>query len=212
MILVLFGHNLFNHHPTVMISQYPGIDRLRFFLRKSRLIYLLDEYSAALLEKYRPSRRQPVDFRPPGRWMAYRASLANMADQARRRGIRLALCTVPGNLQFPPLDPDSVRWDPEFLETKYLYLTGQRKAAVRKFQLLLSRRPEAWWNFQLGEWLYQAGRYSQARAHLMAARDEDAMLQRATSGLGKGGVLAGFRQVLLRNRASWNPGLGELLG
>jgi len=172
-IVLLFGHNLFNYHPMVALSPYPGVDSLRFLFLKSRLLSLLAEHLSW--------RKQSYEFRIPGRWIAFRECLSKMADEARRRGVRLALCTVPGNLHFPPLAEDSTRWAPEFLETKYLYLTGQKESAMRKCRLLLSRRPEAWWNFQLGEWLYQAGRYPQARRRLIAARDEDAWRQRASS-------------------------------
>ena len=172
-IIVLFGHNLFRHHPIVEISPYPGVDRLRLLALKSRLVSLLAQY-------WNP-RMQPGKFQGQGRWLAYRENLSKMADDARRRGVRLALCTVPGNLHFPPLAEDSVRWAPEFLETKYLYLTGQKESAIRKCRQLLSRKPEPWWNFQLGEWLYQAGRYAQARRRLIAARDMDAWRQRASS-------------------------------
>ena len=172
-IMVLFGHNLFYYHPMVELSSCPGIDRLRWLLLKSRLL--------TLLAPYRRSCIQAVKFRTPGRWLAFRESLSKMADEAGRRGVRLALCTVPCNLHFPPLAEDSTRWAPEFLETKYLYLTGQKESAIRKCRLLLSRKPEAWWDFQLGEWLYQAGRYAQARRRLIAARDMDAWRQRASS-------------------------------
>ena len=172
-IIVLFGHNLFFHHPMVKISPYPGMDRLRLLALKSRLV--------SLLAQYRNPRMQPVGFQGQGRCLAYRESLSTMADEARRRGVRLALCSVPGNLHFPPWAKDSARWAPEFLETKYLYLTGQKESAIRKCRQLLSRKPEPWWNFQLGEWLYQAGRYAQARRRLIAARDMDAWRQRASS-------------------------------
>ncbi len=172
-IMVLFGHNLFYYHPMVELSSCPGIDRLRWLLLKSRLL--------TLLAPYRRSCIQAVKFRTPGRWLAFRESLSKMADEAGRRGVRLALCTVPCNLHFPPLAEDSTRWAPEFLETKYLYLTGQKESAIRKCRLLLSRKPEAWWDFQLGEWLYQAGRYPQACRRLIAARDEDAWRKRASS-------------------------------
>jgi tetratricopeptide (TPR) repeat protein len=45
----------------------------------------------------------------------------------------------------------------------------------------LLRKPDAWWSFQLGEWLYQAGRYRQARKYLIAARDLDPERNRASS-------------------------------
>jgi len=172
-LIVLFGHNLFRHHPVVEISPHPGVDRLRLLALKSRLV--------SLLAQYRNPRMQPGKFQNQDRCLAYRESLSTMADEARRRGVRLALCTVPSNLHFPPLAEESVRWAPEFLETKYLYLTGQKESAIRKCRQLLSRKPEPWWNFKLGEWLYQAGRYAQARRRLIAARDMDTWRQRTSS-------------------------------
>ena len=165
-IIVLFGHNLFFHYPTMEMSGCPGVDRLRLLCLKSRLVCLLSEHQG--------THRRPVAFQTRGRCLAFRESLSKMAVEAKRRGVRLALCTVPGNLHFPPAAEESVRCIPEFLGTKYLYWTEKRERAMQSCRELLLHRPEAWWNFQLGEWLYRAGRYDEARRQLIAAQDGDA--------------------------------------
>ena len=211
-IVLLFGHNLFNYHPMVALSPYPGVDSLRFLFLKSRLLSLLVEHLSW--------RKQSYEFRIPGRWIAFRECLSKMSDEARRRGVRLALCTVPGNLHFPPLAEESVRWDPEFLGTKYSYWTGEREAAMRRCRSLLSRRSTAWWHFQLGEWLYQAGRYTEARRRLIAARDEDAKRQRASNTVNdlirevarkKGLVLFDFERLISQSAPHGIPGWESFL-
>ena len=211
-IIVLFGHNLFLHHPTTEISGWPGMDRLRIVCLKSRLVSLLVEHRAM------PTR--PVGFQTQGRLLAFRESLSKMADEARRRGVRLALCTAPGNLHFPPRAEELVRWAPEFLEIKYLYWTGERDAAMRKCQLLLSHKPKAWWNFQLGEWLYQAGQYEKARRQLLAAQDGDTDRIRAITKVNaliravsreKGLVLLDFDKQVFKSALHGVPGWRDFM-
>ncbi len=212
-IVVLFGHNLFNHYPLVELSAWPGADGFRLFLLShSRLLSLFSEH--------RRSRMPCVKFRTPGRWLAFREALSQMADEARRRGIRLALCTVPGNLQFPPQAKEKDRWDPAFLEANYLYWSGRKEAAMRGCARALARRPDAWWEFQLGGWLYRAGRYGEARRWLVAARDDDPRLQRASNvanGLirrvaeEKGLVLLDFERLVLRSAPHGIPGWESFL-
>ena len=212
-IVVLFGHNLFYHYPLVELSAWPGADGFRLFLLShSRLLSLFSEH--------RRSRMPCVKFRTPGRWLAFREALSQMADEARRRGIRLALCTVPGNLQFPPQAKEKDRWDPTFLEANFLYWSGRKEAAMRGCARALARRPDAWWEFQLGGWLYRAGRYGEARRWLVAARDDDPRLQRASNvanGLirsvakEKGFVLLDFERLVLRSAPHGIPGWESFL-
>ena len=207
-IVVLFGHNLFNQHPLVELSGWPGIDAIRLFLLShSRLLSLFSEH--------RRSRMPVVEFRTPGRWLAFQEALSRMADEARRRGIRLALCTVPGNLQFPPQAEEKDRWDPAFLEANYLYWSGRKEAALRACARALARRPDAWWEFQLGGWLYRAGRYGEARRWLVAARDDDRHPLRASSAVNglirrvareKGLVLLDFERLVSRSSPHGIPG------
>ncbi len=186
-IVLLFGHNLFDRHPMVELSAWPGVDALRLvLLSHSRLLSLFSEHQQ--------SRMPRVEFRTPGRWLAFQEALSRMADEARCRGIRLVLCTVPGNLRYPPNPKDQGRWNPAFLEANYLYWSGRKQAAMRECAQALARQHSAWWEFQLGGWLDRAGRYGEARHWLATGRDDDPDQKRAS------GVVNGMIRRLAREK------------
>ena len=208
-IVVLFGHNLFNmHQPMVELSSWPEIDGFRLFLLShSRLLSLFAEHQQ--------SRMPRVEFRTPGRWLAFQEALSRMADEARCRGIRLVLCTVPGNLRYPPNPKDQGRWNPAFLEANYLYWSGRKQAAMRECAQALARQHSAWWEFQLGGWLDRAGRYGAARHWLAMSRDDNPDQSRASSAVNglirrlareKGLILLDFERLVSRADSHGIPG------
>ncbi|MBI5239456.1 MAG: hypothetical protein HY926_03215 [Elusimicrobia bacterium] len=122
-ILVLFGHNLY-------IAVHP--------LHAPRLPAAPGSRLASLALDLLDPPRFPQGMLPAGRVLALRAGLRRMARQARRRGVRLLLCTVPSNLRQPP--GGTARAD--YQEAERLWKAGRWQEARRLFVRARDLDPE----------------------------------------------------------------------
>lgn len=123
-IVLLFGHNLYFTHP-VNVPRWPWAARSRL--------------AALALDLLDPP-RSSGEMRPEGRILILREGLRRMARQARRRGVRLVLCTMPSNLRQPPGDDALAREDYE--KAQRLWAVGRWDEARRLFILARDCDPD----------------------------------------------------------------------
>src|SRR3989338_6982332 len=91
-IVFLFGHNLKFNHPQIKVN----LIRLSLWVRRSRLLsFLVDD----LITKSHPG----YAHHNHAQWIeALEAFLRKMSSETKRRGIILAMGTLPANLKIPP--------------------------------------------------------------------------------------------------------------
>lgn len=166
-VLCLFGHNLRYRHPNEV---WPA------WRRRLPRLRLLDWLA------HRRSHPPQAD-RPERRLEELRRFFDELALHARRRGARLVLCTVPSNLRYPPAFDPAAAADPRYLEAVAAYRRGRRQEGIRRLEPLAAESSVALWHFRLGEWMLRQGRPTEARRHLLTARDLDPAGTRAASGV-----------------------------
>jgi tetratricopeptide (TPR) repeat protein len=148
-LVVIFGHNMMYVDPP---------SRLATLLSKSA--------TARALEKLHRDGR--------GRRLAeWEEFLRGAARRAKAGGSRLIVAALQGNLWFPPESEDGELEDPRYLKALALRLTARKAEAAAALEALAQEKPSAFREFQLGEWLYEDGRYAEAYARLVRARDLD---------------------------------------
>jgi tetratricopeptide (TPR) repeat protein len=168
-IVILFGHNLFYHHPYMAPWRY----RLGLWLSRSRFIELLQR-RISRQETYEPP------YPEASRWRSLEIFLHRAARRAKLRNIPIIVCTVPSNLWLIPQSEDRERNDPRYLHSLFLADTGQTKKAIKELKEAAAAKNSALWHFQLGYLLYQEGSYPEAYSELTLARDLDPSRHRAS--------------------------------
>lgn len=191
MIVFFFGHNLFYASPTPRAWSF----RLVRLARKSRLFARLADRLAE------PDSALPAEERR----RALEKLIRRVGNEARRRGIPWVGCTVPSNLRYPPLANEAEFRDPDYLQAKFLHLTGRRPEAIGKLRMLLREREAALWHFELGDWLLQAGDAAGARKHLLLSRDRDEDRNQATT------EVNGLIRRAVEAEGGWLLDLAELI-
>ncbi|MDE2314515.1 MAG: hypothetical protein KGL04_10140, partial [Elusimicrobia bacterium] len=131
-VVVLFGHNLFYHHP----YRSPLWRSLSRFLRRSRLLALAADRLLSFKSYFSP---HPSS----ARWVALENFLRLAARRTQKRGVTLILCTVPGNLWYPPDGGARERRDPRYLRALFLANTGREREAVAELREAALFEPSA---------------------------------------------------------------------
>ncbi|MHB2026046.1 MAG: hypothetical protein ACYCPQ_05350 [Elusimicrobiota bacterium] len=182
LIVWLFGHNL--GYPSNPSALPPWAVRIAILARKSHLIAAASDWMP---------RSAPAEAPLSKRWEALSRFLRSLSRFAHRRHVPLVLCTVPGNLMFPPTDPG--RTGQGLWEANFLFWAGCRRKAIAHLKTWLAGHLSAQGWFDLGDWLYQTGRRKLAYQCLARERDMDDQPTRASSK-----VNAIIRQAAFKNK------------
>jgi len=99
--------------------------------------------------------------------------LDDLARETRKRSIPVVLCTMPGNLMFPPDSNESTIVASDYLEALYQYCLGPSDRAMKTLRDKLESAPSPVGYFLLGNWMYEQHRYGEARDCYQRAVDID---------------------------------------
>ncbi len=158
-VVVLFGNNLLYRHGPPPIGVSPWVVRLG---GKLRLL--------GFLRRRMADRDLTVYRRKAPRVKAFARFIRRIKEDARERKFKLFLCTVPSNLWRRPLLAEGKREDPAYLRAIFDFWRGRIQEAIRILQRDgADTDPRRL--FALGDWLYEEGRYAEARRYLKMARD-----------------------------------------